>query len=128
MNAWHQVLVLTVFGIFLVEAQDYAISTVAGGTPPPTPVQAMRASISGPQGVATDGAGNIYFSSRYCVVQAGLQWSALACGRQLTCGLLGRRRSGDSGPTAQLNQPDSPASRESDCAPRHARGATYGAI
>ena len=56
MNAWHQVLVLTVFGIFLVEAQDYAISTVAGGTPPPTPVQAMRASISGPQGVATDGA------------------------------------------------------------------------
>jgi len=101
MNAWHQVLVLTVFGIFLVEAQDYAISTVAGGTPPPTPVQAMRASISGPQGVATDGAGNIYFSSRYCVFKLD---SSGVLSRVAGNSRVGY--SGDGGPAIQAQLPN----------------------
>src|ERR1019366_3857406 len=44
-------------------AQQYVISTVAGGTPPPTPVAALSASFSTPGGVPVDAAGNVYFSS-----------------------------------------------------------------
>jgi trimeric autotransporter adhesin len=46
---------------------QYAISTVAGGAPPATPVAATSASIGGPWGVATDAAGNVYFTGLGCV-------------------------------------------------------------
>jgi len=42
-----------------VYAQQYVISTVAGGVPPLTPTIAVNASIGAPQGVATDRAGNV---------------------------------------------------------------------
>ena len=48
-------------------AQQYVISTIAGGAPPPTPVAALSASIGSPQDVATDAVGNVYFTSLNCV-------------------------------------------------------------
>ncbi len=51
----------------LLFAQQYAISTIAGGAPPPTPVTATSASLGNPAGVATDAAGNVYFASLHCV-------------------------------------------------------------
>src|SRR5450759_4117502 len=47
--------------------QEYTISTIAGGAPPPTPVSGVSASIGSPQGVATDATGNLYFTSLNCV-------------------------------------------------------------
>jgi hypothetical protein len=48
-------------------AQQYVISTVAGGAPPATPAAALSASIGTPNGVATDSAGSVYFTSLNCV-------------------------------------------------------------
>src|SRR5215831_15010787 len=48
-------------------AQQYVISTYAGGAPPPTPVAALNSSIGSPQSVATDRQGNVYFTSLNCV-------------------------------------------------------------
>ena len=51
-----------------VVAQQYVISTVAGGAPPPTPIAGVNASISSARGVAVDAAGNVYFTtSDLCV-------------------------------------------------------------
>ena len=47
--------------------QEYAISTIAGGIPPPTPAVATTSSIGYPNGVAADSARNIYLSSSNCV-------------------------------------------------------------
>ena len=44
-------------------AQQFVISTFAGGGPPPTPVGALDASIGYPTAVATDRDGNVYFVS-----------------------------------------------------------------
>src|ERR1700722_11310269 len=44
-------------------AQQYVISTYAGGAPLPTPAPAASVPIGGPQGVAADAAGNAYFVS-----------------------------------------------------------------
>ena len=44
-------------------AQQYVISTYAGGDPAPTPEPATAGSIGVPLGVAADAAGNIYFAS-----------------------------------------------------------------
>ncbi len=51
----------------LALAQQYTISTVAGGAPPSTPVSATSASIGQPRHVAVDSAGNVYFSSSHSV-------------------------------------------------------------
>jgi trimeric autotransporter adhesin len=48
-------------------AQQYVISTVAGGAPPPTPIAAVNASFAAPWGVATDASGGVYFTSINCV-------------------------------------------------------------
>src|SRR5579862_8530662 len=48
-------------------AQQYIMSTVAGGIPPVTPAVATAASIGDPPRVATDAAGNIYFAGTHCV-------------------------------------------------------------
>ncbi|HMC62339.1 MAG TPA: hypothetical protein VKJ01_24300, partial [Candidatus Solibacter sp.] len=50
-----------------VWSQQYVISTIAGGVPPPTPVAARQASIGDPARVAVDAAGNVYFSSLHSV-------------------------------------------------------------
>src|SRR6185295_16656166 len=48
-------------------AQQYTISTLAGGSPPPTPAVAVSASIGDPPRVAVDATGNIYFASVYSI-------------------------------------------------------------
>ena len=86
----------------LASAQQYSISTVAGGAPPATPTSATGISIGQPQRVATDSSGNFYFSSGNSVfkVTSGGTLSLVA----------GNSRagfSGDGGPAvnAQLNSP-----------------------
>ena len=44
-----------------VWAQQYVISTIAGGAPPATPGPATAASIGDPTRLAADAAGNVYF-------------------------------------------------------------------
>src|ERR1035437_8085311 len=48
-------------------AQQYVISTLAGGAAPPTPSAPMDATIGSPLGVVSDAAGNVYFSGLSCV-------------------------------------------------------------
>jgi trimeric autotransporter adhesin len=48
-------------------AQQYVLSTFAGGVPPATPATATEASIFPPSGVAVDSNGNVFFSSAECV-------------------------------------------------------------
>src|SRR5690242_19208818 len=83
-----------------LQAQPYLISTVAGGTPLPTPVAAFDASIS-PAELAVDSPGNIYFSSRHAIYKLA--------GNVITR-IAGTGRpgfSGDGGPAldAQFNDP-----------------------
>ena len=83
-------------------AQQYTISTIAGGAPPATPAPATSVSIGRPQRVAVDRAGNVYFTSLNCVFK-------LDAGGTLTR-VAGNSRagySGDGGPAtqAQLNDP-----------------------
>src|SRR5438552_9353925 len=94
-----------VFGLLLASgaswAQQYVISTIAGGAPPPTPVAALTASI-GPGSVKTDTTGNVYFTSSQCVFkldQSGVLTRIAGNGRA--------GYSGDGGPAtnAQLDDP-----------------------
>jgi trimeric autotransporter adhesin len=83
-------------------AQQYTISTVAGGAPPSTPVAATSISIGRPQRVTADAAGNFYFTSLNCVFKVD-------SGGTLTR-IAGNSRagySGDGSPAtqAQLNAP-----------------------
>lgn len=50
-------------------AQQYVISTYAGGAPPPTPSAAVSASVGRPTDMITDGAGNLYFTSLNSVLK-----------------------------------------------------------
>lgn len=51
----------------LAQAQEYVISTYAGGVPPPTPAAAINMSIGPAQTIASDAAGNTYFVSLNCI-------------------------------------------------------------
>jgi uncharacterized protein (TIGR03437 family) len=88
-------------GISVALGQQYSITTVAGGAPPPTPATATSTSIGQPRRVAVDAAGNAYFSSGNSVFKLS--------GTTLTL-VAGNSRpgfSGDGGPavSAQLNTP-----------------------
>lgn len=82
--------------------QQYVISTIAGGVPPPTPVAAASASIGDPARVAVDASGNVYFSSLHSVfkVDAGGTLTRIAGNGQ-------PGYAGDGGPAvnAQLSLP-----------------------
>src|SRR5258708_2009726 len=83
-------------------AQQYVISTVAGGAPPPTPVLGTTASIGLPRNLAVDAADNIYFTASRCVFKLdanGVMTRVAGNGRQSIFG--------DAGPAtnAQLNDP-----------------------
>ena len=82
-------------------AQQYTISTVAGGAPPATPVPALNASIGQPRKLAISGS-NVYFSSGNSVFKIdGAGTMSLVAGNS-RAGF-----SGDGGPavSAQLNAP-----------------------
>lgn len=55
-------------------AQQYVLSTVAGGAPTPltASTKAVTVPIGAPLGVATDSAGNVYFASMNCVFKLDL--------------------------------------------------------
>jgi uncharacterized protein (TIGR03437 family) len=83
-------------------AQQYVISTIAGGAPPPTPAAALTVSIGAPSGVATDSAGNVYFLSLNCVFKLDKDGDATRVAGNSRAGY-----SGDGGPatSAQLANP-----------------------
>src|SRR3989442_12658805 len=83
-------------------AQEYVISTIAGGAPPPTPVAAVNANIGPTYAVATDAAGNVYFISDNCVFRLDQNGALTRVAGNSRVGY-----SGDGGPAinAQLNYP-----------------------
>src|SRR5690242_1168139 len=94
------------FGILLFSAvafaQQYVISTVAGGVPPVTPTDAASVSIGDPPRVALDASGNLYFGSLHSIYKVdplGVLIRIAGTGRPGT--------TGDGGPalSAQLTYP-----------------------
>src|SRR5690348_16266458 len=83
-------------------AQQYVISTFAGGVPPSTPTAANGVSIGDPPRVAADSAGNIYFGSIHSTSRVDLLGNRTRLAGTGRAGI-----SGDGGPatSAQLNQP-----------------------
>src|SRR5213593_4017849 len=83
-------------------AQQYVISTIAGGAPPPTPVAAVNANIGPTYAVATDAPGNVYFISDDCVFKLDQNGVLTRVAGDSRAGY-----SGDGGPAinAQLNFP-----------------------
>ena len=51
----------------IAAAQEYVISTFAGGVPPPTPVLGIDTPLGLVQSVAADSTGNTYFVAFHCV-------------------------------------------------------------
>ena len=87
-----------------VLAQQYAITTVAGGVPPASGTLASQASIGDPPRVAVDPSGNVYFGSLSSVFEVD------RTGTLIRLAGTGRRGySGDGGPalSAQLGLPNS---------------------
>lgn len=82
-------------------AQQYTISTVAGGAPPATPASALTTSIGQPRKLALSG-GNLYFSSGNSVFKVDGAGSLTLVAGNSRAGF-----SGDGGPavSAQLNAP-----------------------
>jgi trimeric autotransporter adhesin len=103
--------VLLAIAANLLPAQQFTISTFAGGVPPVTPAPALEASIGIPQALAADANGNIYFNGLNCVFKldsAGILTVVAGNGRQ--------GFSGDGGPAsqAQLSLPEPYAGDELD--------------
>ena len=82
-------------------AQQYTVSTVAGGAPPTTPVSALNTSIGQPRKLALSG-GNLYFSSGHSVFKVDASGTLTLIAGNSRAGF-----SGDGGPavSAQLNAP-----------------------
>jgi uncharacterized protein (TIGR03437 family) len=55
------------FTVISANAAQYVISTFAGGAIPPSPVDALSATIGYPSDLVRDSSGNLYFSSLNCV-------------------------------------------------------------
>src|SRR6202142_4350994 len=82
-------------------AQQYTISTVAGGAPPATPVSALNTSIGQPRKLTVSGS-NVYFSSGNSVFKIDASGTLTLIAGNSRAGF-----SGDGGPAvnAQLNAP-----------------------
>jgi trimeric autotransporter adhesin len=93
---------LLLSGNFLAFAQQYTISTFAGGAPPSTPTAAISTSIGSPQRTVIDAAGNLYFSSANTVFKMDTQGILTVVAGTSKPGF-----SGDTGPatSARLNNP-----------------------
>lgn len=83
-------------------AQQYLISTITGGAPPPSPTTALGASIGNATGIAADAAGNLYFAGLNCVFR--LDSTSILT---LVAGTAKAGYAGDGGAatSAQLNNP-----------------------
>jgi len=94
-------LLLLLAGFPVAQGQQYTISTVAGGAPPPTPAAALSTTIGKPNRTMVDSKGNLYFTAGNCVYR--LSGASLA----LVAGNSRAGFSGDGGPAvnAQLNAP-----------------------
>jgi uncharacterized protein (TIGR03437 family) len=94
--------ILLLAGASLALAQQYSISTVAGGAPPATPAAAASLSMGQPGRVALDASGNLYFSASNCVFKIDAHATVT-----LVAGTSRAGFSGDGGPAvnAQLNTP-----------------------
>ena len=94
-------LLLLLAGFPVANGQQYSISTVAGGAPPPTPAAALSTTIGKPNRVLVDSKGNVYFTAGNCVFMIGGTSLALVAGNSRP------GYSGDGGPAvnAQLNTP-----------------------
>src|SRR5438105_725046 len=95
-------LIAALFGILTITAQQYVISTFAGGAPPPTPRPGVQAYFGDAFGVATDRAGNVYFSASNSVFKLDTKGIMTRVAGNSRAGF-----SGDGGPatSAQLNCP-----------------------
>ncbi len=94
--------ILPYLGASAAFAQQYTITTVAGGAPPATPATAAAISIGQPRRVTVDSSGNVYFSSANSVFKLS--------GSGVLTLVAGNSRAGFSGDggaavTAQLNGP-----------------------
>ncbi|HEY1242906.1 MAG TPA: hypothetical protein VGF16_20230 [Bryobacteraceae bacterium] len=89
-------------GHCVVSAQQYTVSTIAGGAPPPTPVSALSTTIGPPERVTSDSTGNLYFSALNSVFKMNSTGTLT-----LIAGNSRPGYSGDGGPAiqAQLNNP-----------------------
>ena len=87
---------------FCAGAQQYTISTVAGGVAPPTATPANRASIGDPARVLVDPAGNVYFTSLHSVFRVDSSGTLTRVAGNGRAGNVG-----DTGPAAnaQLTNP-----------------------
>ena len=91
-----------VFAAFAAAQPQYLISTIAGGSLPPTPAAALGTAITQPQRVTVDGSGNVYFTASNAVFKmSGSGTLTLIAGT----GRMGY--AGDGGPAvkAQFNNP-----------------------
>lgn len=82
-------------------AQQYTISTVAGGAPPPTPVSALNTSIGQPRKLAISGS-NVYFSTGNSVFKIDGSGTLTLIAGNSRAGFSG---DGGSAVNAQLNAP-----------------------
>ena len=85
-----------VFAGIAAAQPQYLVSTIAGGSVPPTPAAALSTGITQPQRVAVDGSGNVYFTASNAVFK-------MSSGGTLTL-VAGTGRvgySGDAGPAIQ---------------------------
>ena len=83
-------------------AQQYLISTITGGAPPPSPTTAIGAAIGNATGIVTDAAGNVYVAGLNCVFRLNNSGVLTLVAGTAKAGYGG---DGGSATSAQLNDP-----------------------
>jgi hypothetical protein len=91
-------------GVIAAQAQQYVISTYAGGGPPPTPAPGLHMWFDFAQSVATDQSGNVYFSALHCVFK--LEATSGIVTRVAGTGRPGFSGDGGAASSGQLNRPN----------------------
>src|SRR5262252_4831763 len=96
-------IVAAILCCFRGSAQQYTITTLGGGAPPPTGIAAAHASIGDPPRVAVDARGNVYFGSLHSVFQVTPSGKLV---RIAGIGRPGYAGDGGQAANAQLGEPD----------------------